>query len=70
MWSLGVEEQFYPFSPLVLAITLKLCKTIYGRLAVITLICTCSYSANISLTSIGGVNPVFFLLPTRIWQFG
>ena len=70
MWSLGVEEQFYLFFPLVLAITLKLCKTIYGRLAVILLISVCSYSVNIYLTSIGGANPVFFLLPTRVWQFG
>lgn len=70
MWSLGVEEQFYLFFPLALAITLKLCKTIYGRLAVVFLISICSYSVNIYLTSIGGANPVFFLLPTRIWQFG
>jgi len=70
MWSLGVEEQFYLFFPLVFVITLKLFKTTYGRLAVIALISACSYSVNIYLTSIGGANPVFFLLPTRIWQFG
>lgn len=70
MWSLGVEEQFYLFFPLVLAITLKLFKTTYGRLAIIALISACSYLVNIYLTSIGGANPVFFLLPTRIWQFG
>lgn len=70
MWSLGVEEQFYLFFPLALSMILKLFKTTYGRLAVITLICICSYLANIYLTSIGGANPVFFLLPTRIWQFG
>jgi peptidoglycan/LPS O-acetylase OafA/YrhL len=70
MWSLGVEEQFYIFFPLVLAITLKLFKSIQGRLVVIALISACSYTVNIYLTSIGGANPVFFLLPTRIWQFG
>lgn len=70
MWSLGVEEQFYLFFPLVLAITLKLFKSIQGRLVVIALISACSYTVNIYLTSIGGANPVFFLLPTRIWQFG
>jgi peptidoglycan/LPS O-acetylase OafA/YrhL len=70
MWSLGVEEQFYLFFPLVLAITLKQFKTTYGRLAIIALISACSYLVNIYLTAIGGANPVFFLLPTRIWQFG
>lgn len=70
MWSLGVEEQFYLFFPLVLAITLKLFKTTYGRLSAIILISACSYLSNIYLVSIGGANPAFFLLPTRIWQFG
>lgn len=70
MWSLGVEEQFYLFFPLVLALVMKAFKRPLGQILAILLISACSYAGNIYILSIGGANPAFFLLPTRIWQFG
>jgi peptidoglycan/LPS O-acetylase OafA/YrhL len=70
MWSLGVEEQFYIFFPLALVLVMKAFKKPLGPILVVILISTCSYASNIYISSIGGANPVFFLLPTRVWQFG
>lgn len=70
MWSLGVEEQFYILFPLALALIVRTFRKPIGSSLVILFISAISYSANIYINSIGGANPAFFLLPTRIWQFG
>lgn len=69
MWSLGVEEQFYLLFPIVLILIFKFFHTRLLHLTALFLIVACSYGINIYITSIGGSNPAFFLLPTRIWQF-
>ena len=68
-WSLGIEEQFYLFFPLTLYLIYK----VLGQrflLASVILISILSLCMNVFLLKIGGANPAFFLLPTRVWQFG
>lgn len=69
MWSLGVEEQFYLLFPAILIIIIRFIKPQSLKILALLLIAISSYGANIYLTHIGGSNPAFFLLPTRIWQF-
>jgi len=69
MWSLGVEEQFYIVFPIALFAIFTLLKKHQHRLATIAFFAVCSFTLNIYILSIGGANPAFFLLPTRIWQF-
>ncbi len=69
MWSLGVEEQFYLIFPIALFALFTLFKQHRYRLVAIAFFAACSFILNIYILSIGGANPAFFLLPTRIWQF-
>jgi peptidoglycan/LPS O-acetylase OafA/YrhL len=69
MWSLGVEEQFYLLFPILLFVLFKLIKLHQYRLLAISFFLASSFILNIYILSIGGANPAFFLLPTRIWQF-
>lgn len=69
-WSLSVEEQFYFFFPILFFAALLLFKR--NRQIVIWLVVLAailSLGLLIFLSLIGGENPAFFLLPTRIWQF-
>jgi peptidoglycan/LPS O-acetylase OafA/YrhL len=71
IWSLSVEEQFYLLSPLTILLLTKLNKKIKKSLLVGVLgIVVASFFLWHYLHSIGGQNPAFFLLPTRVWQFG
>ena len=70
MWSLSVEEQFYFLFPLVLFVIIKYFKNITIRLILIFIIITISYLLNVYLLLRGNSDPAFFLLPTRVWQFG
>jgi peptidoglycan/LPS O-acetylase OafA/YrhL len=71
IWSLSVEEQFYLFSPLTILLLLKLNTKIKKSLLVgVFGIVVVSFFLWKYLNYIGGQNPAFFLLPTRIWQFG
>ena len=69
MWSLGVEEQFYLLFPAILIIIFRFFSPQSLKISALLLIAICSYGMNIYITNIGGSNPAFFLLPTRIWQF-
>lgn len=68
-WSLGVEEQFYLFFPLFL----YLCYKFFHKkniLKLVVLITVISLALNIFAILSSASNPAFFLLPTRIWEFG
>lgn len=65
MWSLGVEEQFYLFFPIVLMLMWQL-----GRKRIVVCLVVGSL-LSLALSQYGaGVRPVatFFLLPTRGWE--
>lgn len=69
-WSLGVEEQFYIFFPALFYFIIKYLKSktlIFYLILILTIL---SLFFNIFLINLGGSNPAFFLLPTRIWNFG
>jgi peptidoglycan/LPS O-acetylase OafA/YrhL len=71
IWSLSVEEQFYLFSPLTILLLLKINtrfkrSLLFGVFGIVVL----SFLLWVYLNYIGGENPAFFLLPTRVWQFG
>ena len=70
-WSLSVEEQFYIFYPSFLIFSFWVRKKIGLPIVVFVGILTIlSFVIWIFLNKIGGETPAFFLLPTRIWQFG
>lgn len=66
IWSLGVEEQFYVFLPLLLWATTRL-RDKWGWM--IGLISLASLGLSIAITN---VSPTanFYLLPTRVWELG
>jgi peptidoglycan/LPS O-acetylase OafA/YrhL len=66
LWSLGIEEQFYLFWPLLLLLILRLRRTLYltGLLALFG----SSLAACIVYTPIDSA-ATFYLLPFRAWQF-
>jgi peptidoglycan/LPS O-acetylase OafA/YrhL len=67
-WSLGVEEQFYLFWPLLLIAALRLFgpRRIWIGVAIVTV---ASFIASVVVT---GIEPAwaFYSLPTRAWQIG
>ena len=69
-WSLGVEEQFYIFFPIIFFFLIKFLKNINFLIWFVLVITLLSLFLNIFLINIGGSNPAFFLLPTRVWNFG
>jgi peptidoglycan/LPS O-acetylase OafA/YrhL len=67
-WSLGVEEQFYLFWPLIVFLSLRLLGL--GRLwLVVALMAVVSYALTLVWTDIAAPW-AFFSLPTRAWQLG
>ena len=71
IWSLSVEEQFYIFAPITILILKKISARVrYALLLGVMIITFLSFFLWVYLVNIGGQNPAFFLLPTRIWQFG
>jgi peptidoglycan/LPS O-acetylase OafA/YrhL len=69
MWSLGVEEQFYLIFPIILFGIFRVIRKRQFQLLAIACFAVSSFVLNTYMLSIGGQNPAFFLLPTRIWQF-
>ncbi len=69
MWSLGVEEQFYLIFPIVLFGIFRVIRKRQFQLLAIACLAVSSFVLNAYMLFIGGSNPAFFLLPTRIWQF-
>ena len=71
IWSLSVEEQFYLISPVTILLMVKLNVRFKNVLIVgVFAIVVFSFIFWKYLNYIGGQNPAFFLLPTRVWQFG
>lgn len=70
MWSLGVEEQFYLFFPFIFSLIISVLRRVKFIGAAVLLIVLLSFVLNMFFQKIGGANPAFFLLPTRVWQFG
>lgn len=71
MWSLSVEEQFYIFFPTFLFLLIFISKKAgFGLLYLITAIVGVSFTLWLFLHKIDGSTPAFFLLPTRVWEFG
>lgn len=65
-WSLGVEEQFYIFLPIVLSIIIKFNKKVVASVSIISLI---SFISCVILTKTAPLFS-FFMLPTRAWELG
>jgi peptidoglycan/LPS O-acetylase OafA/YrhL len=67
-WSLGVEEQFYLFYPLLLGIALKWLRRTGTA---ITLLVGCAGSLALCLAyADSNPVPIFYLLPSRFWELG
>jgi len=67
-WSLAIEEQFYIIFPCIFLIFIKFLKNKNILFFIIFLITSLSLILNVALINLGGSNPAFFLLPTRIWN--
>ncbi|CAK4883231.1 unnamed protein product [Aphanomyces euteiches] len=69
LWSLGVEEQFYIFWPLFVAILTRL--PVRSALIAQVVVLTCSFGFNIALLGFRGTNKYSFYFPLcRFWQMG
>lgn len=66
-WSLGVEEQFYIFVPLLLLAVARFGR--YAMIATLALIVVVSFSLCV-WASYRYPSPNFFLIPTRAWELG
>lgn len=68
LWSIGVEEQFYIFFPLILSLVLRFWPR--GVIPTIVLLTIGSFALNVLAYFFDGAVPAFFLLPTRAWELG
>ena len=68
LWSLSVEEQFYIFFPIFLFLIYRFFKNKNAYFIGILLASIISFTLNYYFLS--HTDTVFFLFPTRIWQFG
>ena len=70
LWSLGIEEQFYLFFPLIFYFILKKKFLKKIKIFVVLFFIIISYTLNLIFIQKGHFDPPFFLLPFRIWEFG
>ena len=70
LWSLGVEEQFYLFFPIIFFLIFQKFSKLKNKIFSILLITLISYFINIFFINKGHLDPNFFLFPARTWQFG
>ena len=70
LWSLGVEEQFYLFFPIVFFFVLKKITKLSNKILIMIAISSISFAINIFFINKGHLDSIFFLFPARIWQFG
>lgn len=71
MWSLSVEEQFYLVFPLLLWLLVLVGRKRPGVVLLgVVAISALSLAIYAGLHTIGGATPAFFLMPSRVWQFG
>jgi peptidoglycan/LPS O-acetylase OafA/YrhL len=68
-WSLSVEEQFYLFWPMLIALGLLIWRSRNALLAAMALLTIVSFGINLWLTDHARVL-AFYALPTRAWEFG
>ena len=68
-WSLGVEEQFYLFWPLLIVVGLRFLRSKRSLLALMALLTVASLAACLWLTANRGAL-AFYALPARAWEFG
>lgn len=70
-WSLGVEEQFYLFWPILLLLTFKLVSARYQKKSLIIILILVSVTSGIAcmLISHRWSAFAFYMMPTRAWQF-
>ena len=66
-WSLGVEEQFYVFFPMLIMLVWRRSVLALGVIGALTL---GSFALNVFALSVGADVPAFYLLPTRAWEIG
>src|SRR5882757_2700299 len=68
-WSLSVEEQFYVFWPLVILLGLQVWKSMRGLTLAIIGLTAISLAASILLVKHYSTF-AFYMLPSRVWEFG
>ncbi|HGV5226726.1 TPA: acyltransferase family protein, partial [Escherichia coli] len=64
-WSLGIEEQFYIISPIVLFLSFKYFKSRVGL--ILSLFAIVSFAFSVILTK-NHPTASFYLIPTRYWE--
>ena len=65
---LSVEEQFYLFFPIFLFLVYNFFNKLKFYIAMIVIVSSISFILNLKF--LAHTDTVFFLFPTRIWQFG
>lgn len=66
MWSLGVEEQFYIFFPLVVILLARVSRR--HACWLVLALGAVSFALNVIAIRFGGAFPAFYLLPMRAWE--